>query len=89
MDRTVIASLFAASGFKELWIAGGVANAMLWFEVLAAGLHISGDRLRACRRDRLGGEKLSAAVDGCIHWGVVGGGQSQAHRGRWPGPNST
>jgi MFS family permease len=38
MDRTVIASLFAASGFKELWIAGGVANAMLWFEVLAAGL---------------------------------------------------
>ncbi|MDB5830690.1 MAG: transporter [Caballeronia sp.] len=38
MDRTVIAPLFAASGFKELWIAGGVANAMLWFEVLAAGL---------------------------------------------------
>jgi len=38
MDRTVTAPLFAASGFKELWIAGGVANAMLWLEVLAAGL---------------------------------------------------
>ena len=38
MDRTVTASLFKASGFKELWIAGGIANAMLWLEVLAAGL---------------------------------------------------
>src|SRR5476651_533170 len=38
MDRTVTAPLFAASGFKELWIAGGIANAMLWLEVLAAGL---------------------------------------------------
>ena len=38
MDRSMNAPLFAASGFKELWIAGGIANAMLWLEVLAAGL---------------------------------------------------
>ena len=38
MDRSVTPPLFAASGFRELWIAGGVANAMLWLEVLAAGL---------------------------------------------------
>jgi hypothetical protein len=38
MDRTVTAPLFTAPGFKELWIAGGIANAMLWLEVLAAGL---------------------------------------------------
>src|ERR1700733_11098165 len=38
MDRIVTAPLFSAAGFKELWIAGGVANAMLWLEVLAAGL---------------------------------------------------
>jgi len=38
MDRTVTAPLFSAAGFKELWIAGGIANAMLWLEVLAAGL---------------------------------------------------
>jgi hypothetical protein len=35
MDRPVTAPLFAASGFKELWIAGGVATAMLWLEQLA------------------------------------------------------
>jgi hypothetical protein len=28
----------AAPGFRELCIAGGVADAMLWLEVLAAGL---------------------------------------------------
>src|SRR5471032_2574813 len=38
MDRSVTAPLLAAPGFRELWIAGGVANAMLWLEVLAAGL---------------------------------------------------
>jgi MFS family permease len=38
MDRSVTATLLAAPGFTELWIAGGVANAMLWLEVLAAGL---------------------------------------------------
>jgi hypothetical protein len=38
MDRSVTATLLAATGFRELWIAGGVANAMLWLEVLAAGL---------------------------------------------------
>ena len=38
MDRSVTAPLFRASGFRELWIAAGIANAMLWLEVLAAGL---------------------------------------------------
>jgi hypothetical protein len=32
------APLFTASGFRERWIAGGISNAMLWLEVLAAGL---------------------------------------------------
>ncbi len=38
MNRTVTETLFSVSGFKELWIARGIANAMLWLEVLAAGL---------------------------------------------------
>ena len=48
MDRTVTAPLFAASGFKELWTAGGIASAMLWLEVLGAGLftfHATGSGL--------------------------------------------
>ncbi|SAL38231.1 hypothetical protein AWB69_03741 [Caballeronia udeis] len=37
MDRSVTAPLYRVSGLRELWIAG-IANAMLWLEVLAAGL---------------------------------------------------
>lgn len=35
MDRPATAPLFAASRFKEFWIAGGVAKAMLRLEQLA------------------------------------------------------
>jgi len=38
MDRSVTAPLYRVSGFRELWIAGGIANAMLWLEVLAGCL---------------------------------------------------
>lgn len=38
MERPATAGLFAAPDFRGLWIAGGLSNAMLWFEVLAAGL---------------------------------------------------
>lgn len=38
MDRSATAALLEAPNFRGLWIAGGLANAMLWLEVLAAGL---------------------------------------------------
>ena len=33
-----VPGLLSAPGFVPLWVAGGVSNAMLWLEVLAAAL---------------------------------------------------
>ena len=33
-----VGGVFAAPGFARLWLAGGIASAMLWLEVLAAAL---------------------------------------------------
>ena len=38
MSAVVAPGLLRAPGFVRLWIAGGVSNAMLWLEVLAAAL---------------------------------------------------
>jgi MFS family permease len=38
MNRSATLKLFAVPEFRGWWIAGGLANAMLWFEILAAGL---------------------------------------------------
>ena len=36
----VIASIFASSNFRRLWVLGGLVNASRWVEMLAAGLFV-------------------------------------------------